>query len=212
MEISWLGHSCIRIRSNEATLVTDPYADSSGASIGRQSADIVTVSHTHPHHSHYDVIKGNPRVLLGPGEYEIANFYITGMGTDRGDPDEERQTNTMYAIHCEGVSLCHLGDLNRMPSPRQIEDLSQTDLLFVPAGGTCTLSPSRVAELVNLVAPKIVVPLHYGNNHGLQTDLQPLDGFLADMGVAEPEHVSRLTVTNSNLPRDLRLVVLDLVS
>jgi L-ascorbate metabolism protein UlaG (beta-lactamase superfamily) len=99
-----------------------------------------------------------------------------------------------------------------MPSPRQIEDLSQTDLLFVPAGGACTLNSSRVAELVNLVAPKIVVPLHYRTNHGLQTDLQPLDGFLADMGVAEPEHVSRLTVTDSHLPKDLRLVVLDLVS
>ncbi len=54
MEISWLGHSCVRIRSDDVTLITDPYDESLGPSMGRQRADIVTVSHEHPHHSHRD--------------------------------------------------------------------------------------------------------------------------------------------------------------
>ena len=107
--------------------------------------------------------------------------------------------------------MCHLGDLNRMLSPSQIEELSQMDVLFVPAGGVCTISPSRVAGLINLVAPKIVVPVHYRTD-GVLTELQPLDVFLADMGVTDPGRSSRLNVTDSNLPKDLRLVVLDRVS
>jgi L-ascorbate metabolism protein UlaG (beta-lactamase superfamily) len=211
MEISWLGHSCLRIRSNEVTLITDPYGDSLGISLGRQKADIVTVSHSHPNHSGYHAIEGGPRVLKSPGEYEIADFYITGMGTERNDPEGERQVNTVFTIRCEGVTLCHLGDLNRMLSPRQIEELSQMDVLFVPAGGVCTISPSRVAELINLVAPKIVVPVHYRTD-GVLTEMQPLDVFLADMGITDPGRSSRLNVTASNLPKDLRLVVLDRVS
>jgi len=211
MEISWLGHSCLRIRSNEITLITDPYDGSLGLSMGRQKADIVTISHQHPHHAHYAAINGNPRVLRSPGEYEIANFYITGMGTDRNNDQVEPIINTIFVIQCEGLTLCHLGDLNRALSPRQIEELSQTDILFVPAGGVCTASTSDVAELVNLVDPKIVVPMHYLSGSA-EVDIQPLDRFLDDMGVTEPARQSRLSVTATSLPRELRVTVLEQVA
>ena len=211
MEISWLGHSCVRIRSGEATLITDPFDKSLGLSMGRQRADIVTVSHSHPHHSHHQGIDGAPRVLAGPGEYEIENFYITGIGTDRDSHEEEPTINTVFAIQAEGLTLCHLGDLNRMLSPRQTESLRHTDILFVPAGGVCTISTSRVAEFVNLVNPKIVVPLHY-RTKGVKVELGPLDELLVDLGVTEPDRQASLNVTAFNLPRDLRLVALERVT
>lgn len=77
----------------------------------------------------------------------------------------------------------------------------------MPAGGVCTLSTASVAELVNLVAPKIVVPLHY-RTEGVRVELEPLGALLDDMGVTEPAGQPRIDVTASNLPRDMRLVVL----
>ena len=44
MEIVWLGHCCFRIRAKEATVVTDPCDKSTGYSLGRPTADLVTVS------------------------------------------------------------------------------------------------------------------------------------------------------------------------
>ena len=211
IEIAWLGHSSVRIRSNGVTLITDPYDDSLGLSMGPQRADIVTTSHPHVHHSHTEGIEGDARVLRGPGDYEIAHFYITGIGTDRNLREEASMINTVFRIHCEGVRLCHLGDLNRELSPRQIEELGQTDVLFVPAGGVCTLSTPRVAELVGLIQPRIVVPLHY-RIEGVKVDIQSLDGFLEDMGMAAPAAEARLAVTASNLPLDMRLAVLQLAS
>jgi len=208
MHISWLGHSCLRIRSNEVTLITDPYDESLGLSMGRQSADIVTISHQHPHHSHYAGIEGNPRVLQSSGEYEIANFYIVGIGTARNDPGSEPETNTIYVIRCEGVTLCHLGDLYRVLTTRQIEEMGHIDVLFVPAGGVCTIDPARAAELVNLIGPKIVVPMHF-QTEGVELGIQPLDAFLAHMGADERSRAPRLNVTDSNLPRDLRVVDLE---
>ena len=206
MEISWLGHSCVRIRSDDVTLITDPYDESLGPSMGRQRADIVTVSHEHPHHSHRDGIEGDPRVLQGPGEYEIGNFYITGVGTNRNE--EESTVNTIFGIHAEGLTLWHLGDLNHAFSPRQIESLGHTDVLFAPAGGVCTISASEAAELVNLVGPKIVIPLHY-RAEGVKVELEPLEAFLDDLGVAERVRQPRIDVTASSLPRDMRVVVLE---
>ena len=211
MEISWLGHSCVRIRSNDVTLITDPYDESLGLSMGLQRADIVTVSHEHPHHSHRKGVEGDPRVLRGPGEFEIGNFYITGVGTDRNDPEREATVNTVFGIQAEGLTLWHLGDLNHAFSPRQIEGLGHTDVLFAPAGGVCTISASRAAELISIMAPKIVVPLHY-RAEGVKVELEPLEGFLDDLGVTERVRQPSITVTASNLPRDMHVVVLERVT
>jgi L-ascorbate metabolism protein UlaG (beta-lactamase superfamily) len=47
MELIWLGHGCFRLRTREATIITDPCPRSTGYSIGRP-ADIVTVSSNIP--------------------------------------------------------------------------------------------------------------------------------------------------------------------
>ena len=207
MEIAWLGHSCVRLRSGGTTLITDPYDKSVGFAMGPQPADIVTISHDHPHHAYHEAVTGGPRVLRGPGEYEIANFYVTGMGTDRGN-GEGTNVNTVFTLQAEELSLCHLGDLNRMLSPRQLDALGHTDVLFVPSGGLCTIDTPRLAQIVNLIGPKIVVPLHYRSN-GVRVDLLPVEAFLDDMGVDDATRVAKLNVTATSLPRELSLVLLE---
>ena len=88
-----------------------------------------------------------------------------------------------------------------------MEELKKTDVLFVPAGGMCTISVPRVVELVNLIAPSIVIPLHYWVD-GVKVELEPLDGFLGELGVSEVNPQARLNVTATNLTRELKVVVL----
>ena len=211
MEIVWLGHSSLKIRTGGTTLITDPFKDSLGLSMGPQKADIVTISHPHPHHSNLDGVEKDARVIDGPGEYEIASFYVSGLGTAREESQEEGLTNTVYNLQAEGLTLCHLGDLTRLLTPRQIEHLGQTDLLFVPAGGACTVTTSQAAELVNLLSPRIVVPIHY-HIEGVAVELGPLEAFLEELGLTEVTNEPKLTVTSSNLPRDQQVVVLDRAS
>jgi L-ascorbate metabolism protein UlaG (beta-lactamase superfamily) len=40
MEITWLGHSCFRLRGKDATVVMDPAGKDTGYSISRPTADI----------------------------------------------------------------------------------------------------------------------------------------------------------------------------
>ncbi len=205
MEIWWLGHSCVRIRSSDTTLISDPYSDSIGLSLGPQSAEVVTVSHPHPHHSQSEVVGGSPRVVSGPGEYEIGDFYITGMGTSRRHDD--KAINTVFRIQAEEMTLCHVGDLNATLPSRQVDELRATDVMFVPVGGVCTLDTHQIVELVKLVAPKIVIPIHFGVE-GVDLELGPLDDFLIGMGVSHPDQQPKLSVTSTSLPRDTQLVVL----
>ncbi len=207
MEITWLGHSSIRLRTGGATLVTDPFAPSVGFAMRRHEANIVTISNDHPHHSHRDALDGEPKFVNAPGEYEIANFYITGIGTRLSADEKERRTNTVFTFQTEGLTLCHLGDLGGMPSPAQVRTLNQTEVLFVPAGGVCTIGANRVANLVNAIEPRIVVPVHY-RTEGVDVELDGLEELLAELGVAEAEPRPRLSVTSRSLPRDVEVVVL----
>ena len=209
MEIAWLGHSCVRIRSRDATLIADPFGASPGAKLRPQSADIVTVScAADPQHSAVDALGGDPKVLEGPGEYEVSGFTISGIGTDRNSDTGERVTNTVYRIRTEGLTLCHLGGLNTPLTARQVEFFDSVDVLFAPAGGGGTLSPTAVAELVGRMGPRIVVPLHYSDG-GQPADLEPIDEFLAAMGGAPETPGAKLNVTATSLPGDTQVSVLE---
>ena len=211
MEINWLGHSCLRIRSRGVTLITDPYPNSLGLSMGKPRADIVTISNDHPHHSYHDAVQGDPRVLEGPGEYEIANYYINGMGIARGEYEGDRRINTVFTFRVEGLTLCHLGDLSQTLSPRQVEGLRRTDVLFAPVGGGCIADTTQMSQLVSLIEPRIVVPLHYGVD-GVNVELGSLQAFLTALEITEAPPQSKLNVTPTNLPKELQVSVLQRAS
>ena len=211
MEIAWLGHSSLRIRSGGITLITDPYPDSLGISMGHPEADVVTISNGHRNHSNASAVGGDPRVLNAPGEYEIASFYVSGLGTRLGDDENDRKVNTVFTIRAEGLTLCHLGDLTQPLTARQADALRQTEVLFVPAGATCTIDLPGIAQLVNLIAPRIVIPLHYKID-GVNVDLQPLDGLLNELGATDVTPQNRLTVTATSLPRETRVIALQRTS
>ena len=209
MEITWLGHSCFRVKGKETTLVTDPYDESIGYPMTRPRANICTSSHAHPGHGALDSVAGEPRLVHGPGEYEIAGIFITGIGTFHdAEGGRVRGKNTAYLIEMEEVTLCHLGDLGHVPTAEQVEELSSTDVLFIPVGGVSTIDAAVAAEVVRLLQPRIVIPMHY-KTEVLRFELEPIDRFLKEMGIKEALAQPRTSVTKSGLPEEAQVVLLD---
>lgn len=211
MEITWLGHSCFRLRGREATIVTDPCAKSTGYSIGKPTADIVTVSHEHPGHNNVGAVAGSPRVVRGPGEFEIAGVLIMGIRTYHDqEKGQKLGKNTAYVMELEDVRVCHLGDLGHVPTPEQVEELSGVDILLAPVGGGNSLGATAAAETVSLLEPKLVIPMHY-NTPAAKMELDPIDRFLKEMGApaALEERQPKVSVTRSTLPQETKVLVLD---
>ena len=209
MEIVWLGHSCFRIRGKEATIVTDPFDRTLGYPVKKLTANIVTVSHPHPQHSFLEDVAGSPKVISRPGEYEIANVFINGIATFHdADGGEHRGKNTVYLVQIEEVSICHLGDLGHVPTAEQIEQMSDTDILMVPVGGGATIGAAAAVEIISLLQPKLVIPMHF-KTEVVKMDLEPLEHFLKEMGLKEVVTQPKLNVSKSGLPTDTSVVVLD---
>ncbi len=209
MEIVWYGHSCFRLRSREAVIVTDPFKSSIGYSMPKTTADIVTISHHHDGHDSMTEIGGDPKILDVPGEFEISGALIVGVPTYHDNVKGSKYgRNVVYLMEMEEVSICHLGDLGHALPSDQVEELSKVDVLLVPVGGVTTFSVAAAAEIVGLLDPKVVIPMHYRTDKA-RPDLDPLDKFLKEIGVTEPSPVSRLSVTRSSLPHETQVVVLN---
>ena len=211
MEINWHGLSCFRLTERGlATVVTDPYDhDQVGFEPLKLRGEIVTVSHDAPGHNFVTSVKGRSRVITGPGEFEIGGVFITGVQTNRRSKrlrDELR--NTLYVFDYDGVTVAHLGDLNKVPSQTEIENLGGVNVVLVPVGGGGSLNAAKAAEIVSLLEPGFVIPMHYRlPESGLKLD--PLNRFIKEMGVGKVEPVPSLKVTRSTVPSEARVVVLE---
>lgn len=212
MEIIWFGHSCFKLSDRGlATVITDPYdAQSIGHAPLDINAEIVTISHNKPGHNHISVIKGDPFIVSGPGEYEIGGVFITGLQIDsHNEKVELEDRNTIYVYDFDGVKLAHLGGINRLPNQSEVEELGNVHILLVPIGATSTLNAVQAAEIVNMIDPNIVIPMHYMTESSI-IKLDPLNKFLKEMGLTNVEPLNLLKVSSPrNLPEETQVIVLD---
>jgi L-ascorbate metabolism protein UlaG (beta-lactamase superfamily) len=207
VDITWLGLSCFRIRGNQAVIITDPFPPDSGYTLGKQTADIVTVSHAHPSHSYVQGVSGPPRVVKGPGEYEISGVLILGLTTYHDAvKGQSRGKNTVYLLEIDGLTVCHLGDIGHVIGDEPVEEMGKVDILMVPVGGVTTINAAMAAETIRKIEPKMVLPMHYQTATGGR-ELEPVEDFLKEMGQGPIEPRPKLNVNKNNLPISTQVVV-----
>ena len=209
MDMTWLGHACFRMRGREGIVLTDPQDPKSGHAIPRTEAGLVTMSHEHAGHASLRSVAGEPVVLRGPGEYEVHDMLVTGIGSFHDDEKgAERGRNTVFAIRLDDLVICHLGDLGHALPAVDLEKLGDVDIALVPISGPeVNLSAARAAEIVHQLEPKVVVPMSFDPDDKKKDT--PYARLLHELGVKELEFVSKLSVTRSSLPENLQVVALD---
>lgn len=209
MEITWLGHSCFRLKGKNATVITDPYSPDLGYSLGKPSARVVTVSHQHPGHAYVQGVAGEPKVVTRPGEYEIGGILIIGLATFHDNEKGARLgKNTIYLIEMDDITICHLGDLGHMLAADQVGEIGSVDVLLVPVGGISTLDAPKAAEIIRHLEPKVVLPMHY-KTPAINRELEPVDRFLKEMGVSQVSPQPKLSINKSNLPLSVQVSLLE---
>ncbi len=209
MEIIWLGHSSFRIRGREATVITDPCPPSTGYTIGKPTADIVTLSHAHDDHTYLKAVAGKPTVIDVPGEYEISGAFLTAILTYHdGEKGGERGRNLAFVIEMEGIKICHLGDLGHAPTADQVEGMTGADVLMIPVGGESTIDGPKAAEIVPMLDARIVIPMHY-KTPVAKGNLEPADRFLKEMQATAVQAQPKLSLSYNTVPSDTQVILLD---
>ena len=209
MDITWLGHAAIRMRARDAAVVMDPTDKSDGCDMGRPTAEIVTISHVHPHHSYVAGVKGEPMVLDGPGEYEITGIHVEGMRASLRPvegADSPAARGTIFIFEAEELRLAHLGGLGVPLSAQQSEHLANLDVLFIPIDCPESLPAEQAARMARAIEPRIVIPIAYAPP--AQGVAPALQAFVQTMGLSLEDPVSRATLNRRAIGGDNTRIML----
>lgn len=203
MEITWLGHSAVKIEGSK-TVYIDPFltgnpAASMSASAINQ-ADVVIVTHYHGDHmgDAFDICKNTGATLVGMHEIaveaEAAGIPAEGMnigGTiqthgvtvhmvqawhsaEKGDPSG-------VVIELDGKSLYHAGDTGLTYDMKLIAEFFSPDLSFLPIGDRYTMGVPSATKAVEFTQTKRVIPIHYGTFPIVEADPEEFKKRVGDM-------------------------------
>jgi L-ascorbate metabolism protein UlaG (beta-lactamase superfamily) len=205
LEITWFGHSCFRLMERgRQTIITDPFDGSLGLPVPKLKGDVVSISHAVPGHNHHQAVKGARLILNSPGEYEIGGVFIQGIAMHDA---ETGRRNVAYTFNYDGITVLHLGDLAHIPAQAVVEAMGQVNVLLLPVGGGNGLKAAQAAEVVALIEPYYVVPMHYALP-GLVIELDPVDKFLKAMGVSKAQDAETLKISPSDTTDQPQIVLL----
>ena len=187
--IEVLYHSSIKISKNKVIYI-DPFKIDKNYN----DADIVFITHDHfDHYSEEDidkVINENTTIII-PEELltKLLRKGINKNAIITVEPNEKYMVQGIkfetipayntnktfhpkengwvgYIITLDDIRYYIAGDTDITEENRKVK----CDVAFVPVGGTYTMNYSEAAELVNIIKPKIAVPIHYGSVVGTKQD------------------------------------------
>ncbi|MCD6367604.1 MAG: metal-dependent hydrolase [Candidatus Aenigmarchaeota archaeon] len=181
MKVKYLGHSCFLIED----LLIDPFISGNPKATVRPEeikCKIICVTHDHSDHlgDAFEIARANDAVIVAihevavlaqskglkaegmniGGSIEIGDWKIKMVeakhSSDKGHPAGFILFNKKF-----NKTIYHAGDTGLFGDMKLIGD-EGIDIALLPIGDRYTMGVDDAVKAVNLIRPKIAVPMHYG--------------------------------------------------
>ena len=206
MELQYHGANCLKITTKKATLVVDDNLKALGGKAVSKSDNVSLVTNK-------EVIKAEPTdfVLDSPGEYEMQDVVIKGVGV-RAHMDEEGKANAViYTVTAGDTTTAITGHIHPNLTDDELEAIGLVDVLVLPVGGNgYTLDPVGALQVVKKIEPKIIIPVHYDDKSlKYEVPQQPLEEALKAFGMEPLEKTDKYKIKPSELSESTHLVIIE---
>ena len=188
--IQVLNHSSIKI-NREKVIYIDPFKIDNEY----HDADIIFITHSHfDHYSEEDIdkivkeetklivtedlekkalekVKKENVICVQPEKkYLVEGINFETIPAYNTNKQFHLKSNNWvgYVIELNGIKYYFAGDTDITEENKKVN----CDVAFVPVGGTYTMTAREAAELVNIIKPKIAVPIHYVSVVGTTKDAE----------------------------------------
>lgn len=194
MIITYFGKQFFKIQQGETVIALNPISKQSKtvAKPARFGSQIVLSSIHHPDFNGIEQVTYAdqvPMVIDGPGDYEVKEIFIKGVGI-KTTVEKKEYINTVYSFSVEDISLLTLGALSQTLPASERQDIDAPDILFVPLGGDA-LDPKDAYKLAVSFEPSVIIPMDY--------DEKSLSVFLKEAGISKKEEVDKLVIKKKEL-------------
>ncbi|MEM0492261.1 MAG: MBL fold metallo-hydrolase [Acidilobaceae archaeon] len=212
MLIRWCGHSYFILETSGIKIALDPH---DGGSLGidtcREESDLVLVTHNHYDHNAIEIASGADSIVTKwrDGVMNVKGLNIKGIRLYHDKARGALRGETIaYMIKVEDMIITHLGDLGHTLEEREVEELSQTDIILIPIGGVYTINYQEAWDIIKTIKPKIAIPMHYWIP-GSIAPLDPIDKFL---NIIKTQKIrledNKLEVHKETLPQKTTIIIL----
>jgi L-ascorbate metabolism protein UlaG (beta-lactamase superfamily) len=175
VKITYYGHSAFLIGDKLKVLI-DPFV--SDDLISKIKADVILVTHDHGDHigKTVEIAKKTKAKVFAIHEIatKLSNEGISIQGMNIGGSIEHdgmkiSMVNAQHSANCAGfvikfpdVTIYHAGDTGLFGDMKLIAELYKPDIVMLPIGDVYTMGPAEAAKAIELLKPKIAIPMHYG--------------------------------------------------
>lgn len=207
MELQFYGANCIGLSGKGVRLVVDDNLASLGGKSVAKEGDVVLATSAQLEFKG----KANPKLVIdGPGEYEVSDVSVYGIAA-RAHLDADGYAATMYKLVYNDLAVLVAGHIYPELNERQLEEIGEIDVMFVPVGGNgYTLDAIGALKLVKSIEPKLVVPTHYADRDlKFEVPAQSLEAALKELGMEPKETVDKLKLKPGELSDVTQLIVLE---
>jgi L-ascorbate metabolism protein UlaG (beta-lactamase superfamily) len=159
-------------------------------------ADLILITHGHyDHFSPQDVERlsgpdtvvvappavaervGGRVISLAPGEgiddpldVRAVAAYNTSKRDPEGKPFHPREAGGVgYVLNVRGERLYHSGDTDVIP---EMDQVAGVDVALLAVSGVYVMTAAEAAEAARRIAPRIAVPMHWGEHIGTRADAE----------------------------------------
>ncbi|MEO8691508.1 MAG: MBL fold metallo-hydrolase [Candidatus Saccharimonas sp.] len=157
LEFEYRGGDAVMIAGKKVKLFVDP--GSAGANIKaadlKDAVELLTKSNN-------AVTDLEVRLTVdGPGEYEVSNFTILGIGSMGSHIEGEiaRNVSTLYRVEHLGITMAVVGNITSKLVDEQLEALSYVDILVMSADDNSSEALARYMSMIKDIEPKLVIPI-----------------------------------------------------
>ncbi|MBA5778992.1 MBL fold metallo-hydrolase [Stappia sp. F7233] len=203
LQIRYIGHSTFEIETPTGLRIATDY---NGTMKPDRIPNVVTMNGAHGTHFTFNPEPEIEHVLLGwnpeggPMDHDltIRDVRIRNIQTNtRGwDGETRRLGNSIFIFETAELCIAHLGHLHQRLTDEDLTRLGRIDIVFVPVDGSVTLGHDSMAEVLQAIGPRVVIPMHaftYGSLQSFSARLA-LAGYQVELSDSPVYIASRATL------------------
>ncbi len=207
MKVRYLGHSAFQLIGSKNVLI-DPFL--SGNPMAAElngKPDLILVTHAHGDHlgdavdlsrrfnapivCMYDIAQHLRGVNVygmnyGPARIEGLDVIMVPAWHSSSMNGQEIGNPVGFIVKMDGKTVYHAGDTFVFGDMALFRELyGPIDVALLPIGGYFTMGPREAAKAVELLRPKIVVPMHYNTFPPIRQDPEEFKRLVGDRARVE---------------------------